>query len=77
VKADLISMHFENDQIRKFTAEGSVDYVFQQDAAEKKDFFVNSATGYYLQAIFNDESKLISMQMNNNIKGKYVFEARK
>ncbi len=77
VKADLISMQFENDQIRQFTAEGSVDYVFTQDATDKRDFFVNSATGYYLQATFNEDSKLTSMQMKNNIKGKYVFQDRK
>lgn len=77
VRADLISMQFKNDQIRQFTAEGSVDYVFTQDATDKRDFFVNSATGYYLQATFNEDSKLTSMQMKNNIKGKYVFQDRK
>jgi len=73
VQADLISMHFVDDQIRKFTAEGKVDYFFVQDATEKRDHFTNSATGVHLQAIFNEESKLISMQMKTNIKGKYVF----
>lgn len=73
VQADMISMHFVDDQIRKFTAEGKVEYFFVQDATDKRDYFTNSATGVSLQAIFNEESKLISMQMKTNIKGKYVF----
>jgi lipopolysaccharide export system protein LptA len=73
VQADLITMHFVDDQIRKFTAEGMVSYLFEQDATSKRDHFVNSATGMYLQAIFDEESKLVSMQMKTKIKGKYVF----
>ncbi|MDD3236273.1 MAG: OstA-like protein [Candidatus Cloacimonetes bacterium] len=74
VHADFISMNFVDEQIRKFTAEGNVDYYFIQNATEKRDYFANSATGVYLQAIFNEDSKLTSMQMKTNIKGKYVFK---
>ncbi|MDD2231010.1 MAG: OstA-like protein [Candidatus Cloacimonetes bacterium] len=74
VHADFISMLFVDDQIRKFTAEGNVDYYFKQIATEKRDYFANSATGVYLQAIVNEDSKLTSMQMKTNIKGKYVFK---
>ncbi len=73
VWANLISMDFADDQLRKFEAEGLVSYLYQQDASEKQDFFVNSATGAYLQADFDENSKLQTMQMQNSIKGKYLF----
>ncbi len=74
VFADLISMDFWDDQLRGFEAEGLVNYYFQQDEAPKKDFFVNSATGSYLQAEFDENSKLRTMQMKTGVKGKYVFK---
>ena len=66
-------MEFNQDQIREFTAEGEVSYYYQQDATESKDYLQNSATGSFLQARFNEDSKLKSMQMKTDIKGKYVF----
>ena len=74
VDADLVTMDFLDDQLRIFVAEGKVDYYFQQDQTEKKDFMINSATGAYLQANFDDNSKLQSLQMKTDIKGKYVFQ---
>ncbi len=73
VNADLISMRFDKDELREFNAEGKVDYYYRQDPTEKKDFFINSATGTYLRAWFNEESKLQNMQMETDIKGRYVF----
>ena len=74
VFADLISMDFLGDQLRQFEAEGLVSYFFQQDEAPKKDFFVNNATGTYLKADFDEDSKLQTMQMKTDVKGKYVFK---
>ena len=74
VDADLITMDFLDEQLRKFVAEGTVSYFYQQDETEKKDFMINSATGLYLQANFNEDSKLQNMQMRTNINGKYVFK---
>ena len=74
VFAELISMDFADDQLRGFEAEGLVNYFYQQDEAPKKDFFINSATGNYLKAEFDETSKLQSMQMKTDVKGKYVFK---
>ncbi len=74
VKADYISMLFNSDQIRRFIAEGSVDYYYVQEATEKRDHFINSAKGVFLQADFDDQSKLNSMQMKTGIKGRYLFD---
>jgi len=74
VDADLITLDFLNEQLRKFVAEGTVSYFYQQEETEKKDFMINSATGLYLQANFNEDSKLQNMQMRTNINGKYVFK---
>lgn len=73
VRANNISMKFEDDELQDFRAEGAVDYYYRQDPAPKKDFFINSATGTYLHAWFGKDSKLKSMQMDTDIKGKYVF----
>lgn len=73
VDSDNIMMRFENDELREFNAEGKVSYFYQQDPTEKKDFFINAATGTYLRAWFNEDSKLTNMQMETDIKGKYVF----
>ena len=51
-----------------------MSYFYQQDETEKKDFMINSATGLYLQANFDEDSKLQNMQMKTDIKGKYVFK---
>jgi len=74
VDADLITLDFLNEQLRKFVAEGTVSYFYQQEETEKKDFMINSATGLYLQANFHEDSKLQNMQMRTNINGKYVFK---
>ena len=74
VDSDLVTMEFLDDQLRIFVAEGKVSYYFQQDETEKKDFMINSATGAYLQANFDENSKLQSLQMKTDIKGKYVFK---
>jgi lipopolysaccharide export system protein LptA len=76
VNASLISVAFNEDQIREFIAQGDVSYFYQQDATDKRDFMVNSATGSYLQAKFNEDSKLKSMQMKTDIKGTYVFREK-
>ncbi|MDI9571562.1 MAG: hypothetical protein QM209_00085, partial [Candidatus Cloacimonadota bacterium] len=74
VDADIVTMDFLDEQLRRFVAEGEVSYFYQQDETEKKDFMINSATGLYLQANFDEDSKLQNMQMKTDIKGKYVFK---
>ncbi|MEN6445496.1 MAG: OstA-like protein [Candidatus Cloacimonas sp.] len=74
VDAEMVTMDFLDDQLRNFVAEGKVNYYFQQDQTEKKDFMINSASGVFLQAYFDENSKLQTMQMKTGIKGKYVFK---
>ncbi len=76
VTASFIKISFQDDKIRHFTAEEMVNYFFVQPPRERRDFFINSASGDYLEANFNDDNKLERMEMRRNIRGKYVFENR-
>jgi lipopolysaccharide export system protein LptA len=76
VNASLVRIEFSGDQIKEFVAESDVSYFYQQDATDKKDFLQNSATGSYLQAKFDADSKLQTMQMKTDIKGTYIFQAK-
>jgi lipopolysaccharide export system protein LptA len=73
VKAGYVNLTFRDDAIRAFSAEGGVSYFYKQDKTEKKDFFVNQASGDFLEANFNADNKLDRMKMRREIKGVYKF----
>ncbi len=73
VRADYINLSFEQDAIREFTAEKDISYYYFQEKQEKRDFFINSASGEFLEAKFNSDNKLDLMKMRRSIKGIYIF----
>jgi lipopolysaccharide export system protein LptA len=73
VTAGFISIAFQDDAIREFTAEKGVTYYYRQEKQEKKDYFVNAARGEFLEAKFNADNKLDIMRMSRGIKGTYKF----
>ncbi len=73
VTAGYMSISFVDDAIREFTAEKGVTYFYRQEQEEKKDFFVNSARGEFMEAKFNVDNKLDIMRMSRGIKGTYKF----
>jgi len=74
VKADFIRMNFHEDDLTDFTAENRVTYYYRQDKEEKKDLFVNDASGEYLKALFGEDGKLSKMKMQRQVKGIYRFQ---
>jgi len=77
VKADFITMNFNDDYLKDFTAENQVTYYYKQEKTEEKDFFSNNAAGDFLSALFNSNGKLDIMHMRNKITGVYRFENTK
>ncbi len=73
VKANFITLAFNKDAIQNFHAENGVDYYFTQEKTEDRDFFINHATGDFLDAKFDLDNKLDFMQMRKGIKGIYRF----
>lgn len=73
VTAGFISIEFREEAIRSFTAEEDVTYQYTQEKREKRDPFVNTARGYFLEAKFNDDNKLDLMRMKGGVKGSYKF----
>lgn len=73
VTAGFVSISFEDDNIREFSAENQVAYYYEQEKKDKKDFFINSATGEFLEAKFSTDNKLDIMRMKKSIKGRYKF----
>lgn len=73
VTAGYMSIAFNGDAVREFTAEKGVTYYYRQEKEEKKDFFINSAKGEYLEANFNTDNKLDRMRMTRTVKGVYKF----
>lgn len=73
VKARYISLTFEDEAIREFSAEDAVSYNYLQEEQEKRDFFINSATGDFLEAKFGADNKLELMIMRKGINGIYKF----
>ena len=76
ILADFIGIEFADQGIREFLAENNVSYYYQQDKAEERDYFQNRAGGQYLEAKFDEDNKLIYINMKNSIKGVYKFEAK-
>jgi len=74
VKAQNIVLNFAGDRIDDFEADTEVSYYFVQAADERKDFFINSATGQVLRAKFDIDNKLKLMDMQGRIRGRYVFK---
>ena len=74
VNAEYINLGFKDQAIRDFKAENSVNYYYLQSPNEKRDFFINSASGSYLEARFGDDNKLQDMKMRQGIKGIYKFQ---
>jgi lipopolysaccharide export system protein LptA len=73
VRANYVRVDFEDKKIRRFEAEKTVSYRFDQEQTEERDFFVNTADGEFLEAKFNKESELEFMNMRQKIKGVYKF----
>ncbi|MDP2173913.1 MAG: LptA/OstA family protein [Candidatus Cloacimonadaceae bacterium] len=73
VTAGYVSILFGDDSIREFSAENQVSYYYQQEKKDKTDFFINSATGEFLEAKFSSDNKLDTMRMKKSIKGRYKF----
>lgn len=73
VKAGFVALAFADEAISGFTAEGGVSYFYRQDKDEKRDFFINQASGEFLEAKFNADNKLDLMKMRRGIKGVYKF----
>lgn len=76
VQAGFVSLWFKDDAVREFAAETDVLYFYRQEKKDKKDFFLNSARGGYLEAKFNDDNKLETMKMRRDIQGTYKFHNR-
>ena len=74
VTAGFISIGFREEAIKEFTAEDEVVYYYAQAARDKRDPFVNTARGYFLEAKFNDDNKLELMRMARGVKGSYKFQ---
>lgn len=74
VKASYVRITFNGDNIRHFVAEEMVTYFYLQSPKPRQDFFINTASGEYLEANFNEDNKLDRMEMKRNIRGKYVFK---
>lgn len=74
VKAQNVILNFTGDEIRDFTAENEVSYYFVQDQEGNKDYFINTATGEYLEAKFSEDNELQIMNMRGGIKGSYKFK---
>lgn len=73
VTANYVRINFEDKQIRRFEAEKTVSYRFDQEQTEERDFFVNTANGEFMEAKFNEENELDFMIMRERIKGVYKF----
>ena len=76
VSADFVSLDFEGESLVEFTAEHEVSYFYEQAAAPKKDYFLNQATGAYLEAKFTPDNKLDTMKMKTGIRGVYKFHSK-
>ena len=74
VRAESILLNFEDNRIVDFEANLDVSYYYNQDEDEKKDFFINAATGENLKAKFGEDNKLKLLDMQGGIKGKYIFK---
>jgi len=74
VSAGFIALEFQGEAIREFNAEEDVIYYYSQAAKGKRDPFINSARGYFLEAKFNDDNKLELMRMRRSVKGSYKFQ---
>jgi len=74
VSAGFIALEFREDAIREFSAEEDVIYYYSQAATDKRDPFVNTARGFFLEAKFNDDNKLELMRMKRSVKGSYKFQ---
>ena len=74
VHAQNINLSFLDDRITEFTADSEVTYYFVQPQEEKRDHFINSASGSYLEAKFGEDNKLKQMNMQGAIRGKYKFK---
>ena len=73
VSAGFIEILFRDENISRFRAEDKVSYYYLQEKTEKKDYFMNEATGEYLEANFNKDNKLDFMNMKKSIRGTYKF----
>lgn len=74
VKAQNIQLYFAENQITNFDADTEVSYYFLQEEKGKKDFFINAATGQLLKAIFDADNKIRLLDMQGNIRGRYIFK---
>lgn len=74
VKAQNIQLYFAAKHITNFDADTGVSYYFLQEEKDKKDFFINSATGQLLKAIFDSDNKIKLLNMQNGIRGRYIFK---
>lgn len=74
VQAANIELNFVDGKLQDFSADLDVSYFFEQDQDGSKDFFINSASGERLKAIFDDDNQLKLMDMGGSIRGSYFFE---
>ncbi len=73
VRASYINLDFDAENISKFQAEKSVSYNYLQEERAERDFFINTASGDYLEAEFGADNKLEFMKMRTGINGIYKF----
>lgn len=74
VQAANIELNFVDGKVQDFSADRDVAYYYVQDQDGSQDFFINSATGDRLKALFGEENQLKLMDMGGRIRGKYFFE---
>lgn len=76
VSAAFVRLSFEGERLLDFSAERDVSYFYEQPEGQKKDYFLNRATGDYLEAKFTSDNKLDLMKMQRGIKGVYKFHSK-
>ena len=67
---------FENGKLRICKAKKNIDSYFKQDKEKKKDFAINEVNGKDLIVKINSENKIESINLKQEVKGKYKFKKK-
>ena len=76
VSSEFMTLYYLDKKPSEFFARDTVKSFFLQDQTEKKAKMNNNVTGDLLTLYFNEESKIESLNIYENIKGTYRFEKK-
>ena len=76
INSDYMNLFYQNNNPKKFIARDNVNAFMVQNTQQRRNNMDNVVSGDLLNIIFNEDTNIEHLRINNSVRGKYRFERK-